>query len=291
LLAAAGGGLKEDVLKKDEPGEVRVWDVATGKEYAEFVGHKGRVYCVAFSPDGRMLATGGSDRTVRLWELASGRQRAQFNGHEGSISGIAFSPDGRVLAASSPDAPIYLWDVAGRLEQPQRLAPADLEQAWASLRGEDAAGAFRSMRQLIAVPQQAAPFLRQQVRPAIPVTAKRLAELIADLDRESFEVRQQATAELEKLGERAEPALRKALEGQPAAEARRRLEQLVEKLTGPITSPDLLRTLRTVEVLERIGTAEAKQALQDLARGESGARLTREAKAALDRLARPPVKP
>jgi WD40 repeat protein len=286
LLAAACG-----ISLPGEPGRVQVWDVTIGKEYAEFVGHKEHVLCLAFSADGRMLATGGFDHTVRLWELASGRQRAQFNGHEGSIYAVAFSPDGRVLAVASPDAPIYLWDVAGRLAQPQRLTPAELEKVWMDLGSEDAAAAFRAVRRLAAAPEPAVPFLQQQMRPVAFTDAKRLTQLIADLDNERFEVRQQATEELEKLGELAEPALRKALAGQPTLEARRRLEQLVEKFGGPIVSPAQLQALRAVEVLEHICTSEARQVLESLAKGAPEARLTREARAALQRLDRQSAKP
>jgi RNA polymerase sigma factor (sigma-70 family) len=289
LVAATTGHSSEgeDTLR------LQVWEVATGKEFAGFVNAKGKGLGPAvFSPDGRMLATGGWDGTILLWELATRRQRWQFKGHEDSLprlDGVAFSPDGRALAAASGDAPVYLWDVLGRLEQRLPHTPAELEQAWADLRSDDATAAFRIMRRLINAPEQAVPFLRKQVPPAAPVEAKRLARLIADLDSERFEVRQQATTELAELGEQAEPALRQALAGQPTLEARQRLEQLVEKLAGPVTSPDRLRTLRALEVLEHIGTSEARQVLEGLTKGMPEARLTREAKASLERLARRPT--
>jgi DNA polymerase-1 len=91
-----------------------------------------------------------------------------------------------------------------------------------------------------------------------------------------------ARDELEKLGEPAAPALRQALENKPSLEVRRRIEELLEKAKTP--TGENLRSLRAVQVLEHIGTDEARQVLKKLAEGAAGARLTQEAKASLERL-------
>ena len=86
--------------------------------------------------------------------------------------------------------------------------------------------------------------------------------------------------------------MRKALESDPSPEARRRIGKLLDALAGPVTAGEALRVLRAVEVLEYIGTPEAQAVLKELAQGAPEARLTQEAKAALDRLAkRPAAKP
>jgi hypothetical protein len=110
--------------------------------------------------------------------------------------------------------------------------------------------------------------------------------LIAELDNERSEAREQAFTELAGLENRAEPLLRKMSANDPSPEARRRIESLLNKLRGPLTFAPTIRLVRTVEVLEHAGTAEARQFLQKLAEGAPDARLTREAKAALQRLAR-----
>ena len=99
-------------------------------------------------------------------------------------------------------------------------------------------------------------------------------------------MREQARAELEKLGELAAPALRKELAAQPALEVRRRMELLLEKLEGTVPGPDQLRGLRVIAVLEHIGDGDARQVLERLARGTPEARLTQEAKTSLSRLAK-----
>jgi hypothetical protein len=107
--------------------------------------------------------------------------------------------------------------------------------------------------------------------------------LLAELDSDDFEVREKSTAELAKLGEAVESALRKALEGKPSPEARRRVESLLHKLRRVSPEPERLRELRALEVLERIDSPEVRQLLTTLAEGLPEARLTREAKAALQR--------
>ncbi|MET8583834.1 trypsin-like peptidase domain-containing protein [Streptomyces collinus] len=76
------------------------------------VGHRREVYAVAFSPDGRTLATGSTDGKARLWDVATGRPRTVLDGHGGEVWSVAFSPDGRTLATGSKDSRARLWDVA-----------------------------------------------------------------------------------------------------------------------------------------------------------------------------------
>ena len=75
------------------------------------------VCCVAFSPDGKTLASGSEDKTIKLWDVATGKEQATLKGHTEWVKSVAFSPDGKTLASGSGDSTIKLWDVATGKEQ------------------------------------------------------------------------------------------------------------------------------------------------------------------------------
>jgi RNA polymerase sigma factor (sigma-70 family) len=282
-LVIVGG----DPGRPNDRGEVQLWDLESGREVRSFEGHTERVGHVAFSPDGRALATGSLDNTLRLWEVSSGVERRRLTGHTGMIYSVAFSPNSRMLAASSPDAPVYLWDIYGRSD-PQPLSTTDdLNQCWTDLAATDAAVAFRSIRRLIAAPDAATALFRDKLKLVPPADAARVKHLIDKLDSPKFADRQAAAKELESVADRAADQLWATLAETKSAEMRQALQAILDRLDA--ATPETLRAMRAVEVLEQVGTPTAHEQLKALAGGATGATLTRAAAEALKRLGSVPT--
>ncbi len=274
---------------------VQVIDVSTGKQICRFSKSPDMyphwVYCLAFSPDGRTLGwCCDADSLVHVVEVTTGQERCHFAGHQQMILSLAFSPDCKFLVSGSGDTTALVWDLTGRLAAEKNnaspLTDSKVASCWEDLQGEDAARAYTAIQRLMADPSRSVPYLAKRLQPAAKTDPARLARLLTDLDSKQFAVRQNATEELEKLGELAQPALEKALASKPSPEVKKRAEALLEKLRAPITSGPKLQTLRAIEVLEHIGNPEAQEVLQTLAKGAPEALITREAKASLDRLSK-----
>jgi WD40 repeat protein len=279
-----------------------------------------------FSPDGKSLAWRNGDGMTFLTEVATGKIRRRFPrptrnsdllvyspcgrlligtdgfqvrdagtdeliGEEGrrdrSASELVFSPDGKHFATGSGEASILIWETAYFLERRPaagKLTPSEAAEMWKLLSNEDAAKAYHAMERLAASPGQAIALLREQMRPTPTPDERRITNLITMLSSAKYPERRHASSELKQLGEPAWPILERQLTLGHSLETRRRIEELLK--ASSVATPDYLRDMRALEVLERIGSKDAVRVLEAVAKGCPTMRRTKETKACLARLAK-----
>ncbi|HEY7425813.1 MAG TPA: WD40 repeat domain-containing protein, partial [Gemmataceae bacterium] len=278
------------------PVAVSLHDLITGKPKGDLSRLLPLGGILAFSRDGHYLAAGpylirGGDRKERrddilhVCEMASGQEvlRWRLPPHTGAHA-LAFAPDGRTLIAGMTDTTVLLWDVFPAA----RPAADDLPAMWADLDSGDARRAHRALASLIAAGDEGVAFLARRLQPIHPPDPEQLTHWIADLDSDTFAVRDKAMRALSKAAETARPTLVRARTGSPPLERRRRIDLLLKEIDNPAPSA----AARAIAALEYLGTPAARRLLQRLGEGAPEARRTREARAACRRLARiPSVRP
>lgn len=200
------------------------------------------------------------------------------------------APDGRRLLSGSDDTFGLLWDttLAGAAKpRKEPLTAAGADGLWVALAGPEAQPAYAAMADLAAAPALAVALVRRELKPApaAPTDAE-LDRTFADLDSKVFATREKASRRLAEWGEWAVPGVRKRFVKTASAEVRRRAQEFLDRFDTPKPSPDRLRQLRAVELLEGIATPAARDVLSELAKGAAEAPLSREAAAALERLRR-----
>jgi RNA polymerase sigma factor (sigma-70 family) len=250
---------------------VHLWDVLTGKEIRRFGAC---ACCLAFSPDGRALATGSSKNTFNLWNEVENRMgRSPLQGPRGAACSLAFSADGRTLASAGRDKTIRLWEAATLKER---------FLVWRHRDGVTSVAFAPAGRFLAAAGKDGAVLLwnvRSLVSPGPPgqqLTPRELESLWSDLADPDGTRAFQGMWTLIRRPRQAVPFLKERLP--PAGKATAAPKE-------PLNA-DKLRALRALEVLEQTATPEARRVLQNLAQGAKGAWLTGEAQATLYRPAR-----
>jgi hypothetical protein len=245
---------------------------------------------VAFAPDCRFVAVAAQEKHVLLFGVAEGKECLRLTAEAERVESLDFSPDGKRLVGGCRDSTALVWDVSDlpRLApRPPafRAGPKALEARWADLR-RAAPVAHRAAADLAAAGEPAARYLGARLA-SVPAPDPRLfPRLLRDLDADDFETREAATKRLRDWGAGADDALRRALGDRPTAEQKRRIEEILTARAASPTASEEVRSLRAVAVLERIGSPEAQAVLRTLAKGPSEARLTKEAKGSLERLAK-----
>lgn len=269
---------------------IRLWDMTTGKQVRECEGHRSAIYALAFSPTGRLLISGSFDRSVRTWEVVSGGAVNTWTGHLGPVQTVAAATDGRRVYSGSTDTTVLVWDVPGY--GPTGTPPADsypasrLEELWQQLAAEEAAKGYQSLWTLMAGGKDTVGFLNKRV---FLVDRNEVETQLKHLNSNKFTVREKATIALSGYGQWIKGRLAEAAKTPPSLEVKLRLEALLARLNNSDAislERERYRLHRVMEILEQLGTPQARQLLVNLTRGAVETTIAEEAQAALDRLDR-----
>jgi WD40 repeat protein len=276
---------------------IRVWESASGRELVTFAspdeGYRMEFKLAAFHPGLRTLVIAKA-AGLHMVSLPSGEQSLQIPAHQQYPLGLdwvyatvlAWSPDGKALATGHPDGTILLWDVSKiKREPPRKLTFTECDICWNDLMAHEPAKAYKAIFQLADSPETALLWLREKLKPAFAVPRKELDALVTDLGSADFKTREAAQQRLGRFGDRVEAGLQAATKGNLSVEQRRRAQTLLDALAPTkAPPPEMLREIRAVAALEYMKTPEARQFVEELAKGLESARLTREAKESLSRL-------
>jgi WD40 repeat protein len=240
----------------------------------------------ALSPDERTLAlwVGFNQQRLCLFETRTGRFRGKLPVPGQSVRGVGFLPDGRLVSVGTT---MTIWSI-GLQPVParagERLTERELTGEWERLRDPDPAQSWPAMAKLAGAPEEAVAFLHKQVRAVPKLSEETLDRILRNLDAESFRDRAAAEAELDGLGLSAVPWAKAQVAKVESLEGKRRLQRFLARHEPADLPADVLRSLRSVEILETVATRAGRRLLRELVGGEPTARLTQEAEAALRRI-------
>jgi WD40 repeat protein len=228
------------------------------------------VRAVAVSATGTQVAAVEWDNSLTVYETATGAVRRRLAGHRGMVEQVTFTPEGGRLVSVSDDGTGLVWDVGPpRPAAAITVVEADRTKRWAALLAPDTDAAWRATGELAADPAGTVAFLKTHLKPTPAPTDADIDRLLAGLAAPAFAAREAAARDLDALGGLAVGKVRDRLPGVTSAEVRQRLDEFLKRHDRPgRTTGYRLREVRSVELLEAIGMADARALLTELGRGD-----------------------
>jgi hypothetical protein len=241
---------------------------------------------LAFTPDCRYFVYGLNSGELAIYDLSERKEPLTVPAHRGDVRSLAFSSDGARLASGGADSTSLIWDFSALVKHMKESKigqhAQELLQDWNDLAADNGIRANAAIWRLAQSPDKALALLRDKFKPPQKPEPAQIEQWIRDLDHARFAVRESASKSLAEIGEEAREQLKQALKKGPAAEANRRITALLKSLGEPRV-PRQLRPMRAVEVLEHIGSVEARQLLVEIGKQTTDGEVKREIDFTLER--------
>jgi WD40 repeat protein len=266
---------------------VQVWDISRRHKFSVGGIHSTSATQLVFTHDSRCLyvVCRMSGTGFELYEVETGTKVRHFAGNHSQTVAVAPSLDDRRVACGGLDTFAFIWDATGVAPDGKLtdLKPDDehLREWWDELAEKDASIGYAALWQLVASSDLSVAFLRSKLHPVPTIDMAMVDVWIANLDASEFEVREEATRNLERCGNAIESILNARANMAPTTEVQQRLTGLLARLTS---TSDYRQRRRGICVLEKIGTQGAQELLKALAAGNPNDRLTQDARESLERL-------
>jgi hypothetical protein len=273
-----------------------VWSVATGKRVCALPS-KVHFYGAAFAPDNVSVVCSEADGRPYLYHLIAEKVTHRFDPPTEYGYTLRFTPDGKRLAIIGPTTDrdptarqqsIFLIEVPAQVLNPAagHVDDAPLETLWAEIGTENDLKLRRILKAFRSAPGPAVALFGAKVLPVREAQQAEVEQWIAALDDPAVARRDQAMQRLQRAAHEYAPLLRERLEQAGPGERRNRLTFVLGQAKDEAAPVALIKSLRVVTLLEQMGTPEARELLRALADGAPGARLTVEARVALERPAK-----
>lgn len=249
---------------------IRLWRINDGAEIGRFQGHGGHIYSIDLSPDGQTLISSSVDGTVRFWEVLTQKEyrRYTYSKKRQRIWCARIHREKNRVFASGQDGAVVIWPFR-LLPKPVKLSDAEVQNLWKDLASADPKIAYAAIETLIVNPSHAIPLIQSGSK-TNSLDVNQVKKLIKDLNARQFKVRDASYKKLQKMGKSIEGLLRDSLKQTQSAEQRQLVVRLLVNTASSTYSNNDLRLIRSIQILETIGSPKSHELLKKLAEEMKG---------------------